>query len=655
MSFARARFVAVTTLTLAACKVSVPPFDDPDIRFACHGDDECADGYYCFHEGGADLGYCTSGNTTNDPCVGFGCQNGLVCTVNQQGEPDCQECRYVADGCGLSSICAKSNSTTVTSLCAPSCQAVGDGCDNPAGPGQCIVSQGFPDGNNLQATVQVCASCGTLCAAAECTYASATVDAWEQGAVCNSPPVTCSPHANCGSGWCVNGTCSNNPGQTCSTGCPSSDICGDDNYCHPSNCTTSVTCPAPFNNCTGGWCTYVAVTTCPAVPCGGDDVCVGGTCEPPPWYQLAGSVANGVPGSSGADDFDMTLDDNGNPVLAWIVSGALWLHRWDSLSGTWIDLGQVVASSASVPSIAVASNGDVIVAWQHQVSAADTGIYVMRYVSGSWAAYTQPTYPMSSNTGVGIAMSFQAPTEAYEPRVAVDSANRTLVAWRERDATSYQQVYLRQWNGSTWTELSGSASGTGVSNTSGGIAYQRPALAVAGSDILVGWVASNQVVMARYDVTTWPQMGPGVQPNPPTSLSVAFDKTNNPTAAYEYYDGAIAAPAIEVWRSSGPPQDIGYESYGQQPSLARDNAFNLALAWGTTSSTNHAYLGYFRDDASGWADVDGSRTNEGVSFPVPPAYSASAQNPVIAAGTRLCVAWQENGMIRLRCHNQPLP
>lgn len=657
------RLALALALLLGACKVTVPPFDDPDTRFACHGDEDCADDYYCFHEGGADLGYCTSGNTTNDACLDYPCANGLVCSVNQSGQASCQECRYVPNSCGSTSICAKSNSS-VSSMCAPNCQTVGSTCDGFGAPGQCIVSQGFPNGNNVQQTVQVCASCGTMCAASECTYASANVEAWEQGAVCDSPPVTCTPHASCGSGYCIGGSCSNNPGQTCSTGCSINDICGDDGFCHPSNCTSS-TCPTPFMCNTYGQCELAS--TCPAVPCVGDDVCVAGTCEPPPWYQLAGSVSNGLPNTNNLSDFDMAMTTAGNPIVAWSTydgGNSIYVLRvqrwngtaWQQLAGTGYDgaLNTTAQGSARYPSIAVDSAGNPIVAWEQTVAGMDTGIYVMRYTGSAWLPYTQAAYPLSSTTGVGIAISNMAPTLAYSPSVAVDSSDRVLVVWRERDNIGNYQVYLRRWNGTAWGDINGSASTVGVSSDASGDATLRPPdVAISGYYLAVAWYEGDTVrVSTSYNDGTWAYDNITFAGYTIDGIDLANNQSDLPTAAISYTTG-LSDHGVEVWRAdTGNWISLGLQVWSAvTPSLARDSASNLSLAWATTSSD--VYLGYYRTSAMGWEQVDGSQSNEGISFPPLGIPSYPVQNPVVAAGPRLCVAWIENAMIRLRCHNQP--
>ncbi len=659
------RLAVAVALTLVGCKVDVPPLDDANARFACNEDNDCADGHYCFHELGTNVGYCQTSTQTDDPCMAFPCQNGHVCTVNEQHQPVCEQCRYVANSCGDGFVCVKSSSTT-SSLCVPSCGPVDSDCVSSSGSGRCVITQGYPSGNDVQGTVQVCASCAPECTAAQCYYPDNT-DNWEQAAQCTMPPVSCSPYgtgSGCGSDYCLGTYCAGTPTLSCSTGCSGGDICGDDDsdgsyFCRSASCASG-TCPNPYT-CDGSQCVYTVASSCPAVPCIGEDVCVAGSCRPPFWYQLGSSVAQGIPSTSNVESFDMALDSGGNPVIAWVASGWLYMTRWVPGSGAWSSVATATFGSSSFPSIALDAADRPVIAWQQSTD----GIWVKYYdTTTGWTSYTQGTFPTDSAVGFGIAISPMAPAEVHTPQVVTSGAD-VYVAWRELDAsnpTRLQQVYLRRWDATSalWTEISGSASNLGISSSSTiDATHAAPSLAVQGSDVVVGWYLGGNLQLSRSTAGgPWTALSTLVFTGYTLDgLGLAFDKSNRPAAALSYWTGS--AVAIEAWYFNSSAYT--WVSTTQllnttAPSLARDASGNLALAYTDMSTASPpTYFTANRDDAMGWVEIDGSRTNDGVSIPAPAYTRGPTYAPVVAAaptaGGRLCVAWIEYSMIRLRCHS----
>ena len=146
------------------------------------------------------------------------------------------------------------------------------------------------------------------------------------------------------------------------------------------------------------------------------------------WVALGGSLsAGGISGSGNADNAQILNTDSGLMVF-WLDSSSgteqVYAKRFDG--STWVEIG---AGSATVGGISQ-STGDV----------------------------------------ADLAVTTDGP--------------KVAVAWTEI-VSGTQQIYLKEYNGSVWAELSGSASGGGLSNLSG--ASRQASLAYHAGELFVAW------------------------------------------------------------------------------------------------------------------------------------------------------------------------
>ncbi len=199
-----------------------------------------------------------------------------------------------------------------------------------------------------------------------------------------------------------------------------------------------------------------------------------------------------------------------------------------------------------------------------------------------------------SGTGTGITGS----TAAYYPSMALDSSGNPAIAFTA--ITTNYEIYFMRWNGSAWVELGGSATGGGVSNTTG-YSYQ-PSLGIDSTgNPVIAWyeiAGSNyEIYLRRWNGTAWVELGG----------SATGGGLSN-TAGYSFY-----------------------------PSLALDSAGNPGVAW-TELGTNYEVL-YRQWNGSSWAELAGSGTGGGVSANAGTSYIPSLRR--IASSGYPGIAWYD--------------
>ena len=256
---------------------------------------------------------------------------------------------------------------------------------------------------------------------------------------------------------------------------------------------------------------------------------------------IGGALANSmtVPGfgslnsTSNASVSALALDSYGNPYLAW-NQGELQMLDYNGTAWGYLGHTQAISSTGvtnTTAAVAVDSNNVPYVVWS-DVATGNNDVYVMQYVGGAWMGIGTSMQPggLSNNTGASI-----------DAVIAVDAMNYPWVAWDD-DTTGTTQIYVKQWNGTAWVALAGSASGGGISNTTGASTWPRIRFD-SNNSLWVAWVAAvgsnTYAEMLRYNGSAWVEpiagaaTGTGIIPFQVGSGSLAFalDPNNNPLVA----------------------------------------------------------------------------------------------------------------------------
>jgi hypothetical protein len=284
------------------------------------------------------------------------------------------------------------------------------------------------------------------------------------------------------------------------------------------------------------------------------------------WVEIGGSTSGGGIsnfGLSGAacHECSLALDTANNPAVAWVMTTAfigefqLYFKRWNGAQ--WAELGGsatgtgLAATVFGFPGLAIDSGGNPVIAWTQSVSGVTptVQIYLKRWNGSQWVEQA------GSATAGGLS---QATGLAEAPSLALDAAGNPIVAW-EDGTSGLLQIYLRQWDGTQWVELGGSATGGGVSGTTG--LAQSASLAVdSGGLPVVAWTDTRtgnaEVYLKRWDGAQWVEIGGsatggGISNSPGASdlPSIALDASGNPVVAWR--DSTPGRPVVYVKRWNG--------------------------------------------------------------------------------------------------------
>ena len=236
---------------------------------------------------------------------------------------------------------------------------------------------------------------------------------------------------------------------------------------------------------------------------------------------------------------------------------------------------------------------------------------------------------------------------SLHPSVAVDSSDRPVVTWQYGTPfVDDEAVYLRRWNGSQWLELGGSATGRGLSNSTGRAMGPSLSIPFSGNPV-VAWADSTslfQIYLKMWDGAQWVELGGsaggGGISNYPVGYGSAFspslspDKSADPVVAWLMSSSTISAWSIHLkrwngvqWVGLGESAVSGNTSISQAegPSLAVDTLGNPVVAWlESVSGLNPTVQVYLKAwDGTQWIELGGSASGVGASGTTGLAFSMS--------------------------------
>ncbi len=164
----------------------------------------------------------------------------------------------------------------------------------------------------------------------------------------------------------------------------------------------------------------------------------------------------------------------------------------------------------------------------------------------------------SSWTQVGTTfLDFETNKDAIGPALKLDSSGNPVVAWSEGNGNA-NTIYVKRWNGSAWVQVGSSAVSTNFN-------AKTPALALdsSGNPVVV-WRESftaptfSNIQIRRWDGSAWVNVGSGkLDVNDSGDVdrasfapSVALTSSGNPVVAWSESDGTSRNIYVKRWNGS---------------------------------------------------------------------------------------------------------
>lgn len=263
------------------------------------------------------------------------------------------------------------------------------------------------------------------------------------------------------------------------------------------------------------------------------------------WEEVgSGSASGGGISNNGRKSEwpTLALAPDGKVYIAWSDNSGggdfeIYVKRWNG--SAWEDVGNNSSSGGGisndirnsyVPVIQISSAGTPFVVWR-DYNGSNEEVYIKKFNGSSWEEVGA-----GSASGGGISNS---PYRSYDPDLVISSDGFPYVVWRE-DSYGDPEIYVKRWNGTTWEEVgSGSASSGGISNNSGESGEQQIAISPDGTVFIV-WSDNSggnfEIYIKRWDGFAWEELGP-------SSADAGGISKNN---------GISASPAILIMSNGYP-------------------------------------------------------------------------------------------------------
>jgi hypothetical protein len=293
------------------------------------------------------------------------------------------------------------------------------------------------------------------------------------------------------------------------------------------------------------------------------------------WVALGGSV--NVSSADWADDASIAYFA-GQPYVAWTErtqtgNAQLYVATWNGSSWSRVGSGALNQGGANGwayhPGLVADPIGNnLYVGWVEQTALGQKArVFVSQLVSGSWSS-------------LGGELNADQ-TNGSAQRVSIGVLNgKPVAAWSEIELGALRQVYVSQWNGSSWTQLPGP--GAPPDTTPPTVPTGVAAVGLSSSQINVTWSGANDIVgVVGYHIYR-----NGSQVGNATTVLNYQDTGLNSGTTYSYTVAAYdAAGNVSAMSAAAKGATLGS---GSNPSVSVIAPANNATVSGTITLSANA-------------------------------------------------------------------
>ncbi len=369
-------------------------------------------------------------------------------------------------------------------------------------------------------------------------------------------------------------------------------------------------------------------------------------------------ISDNSPGNS--IDPSLAIDSFGSPYVAWQneKSGEIYVRTKIGNNYLWSEIGSHSASEGGIsntsfalhPSIAVTIDGTPYIAWEDG-SSGNTEIYIRQWDGVNWTEVSS-----YSASGGGIS---NTPGQSEAPMLVATQDGTLYLAWQD-NSSGNEEIYVRQWDGTTWTEVgAGSASGGGISNTSDNSVHPALALSAEGVPYLA-WeeeqVGTSEIYVRQWDGSNWVEVGTGsasdggISNNAGDSLHpslavsggtvyVAWEDTSSGDSQIyvRQWDGSSW---VEVGTGSASGAGISLVGASTTPSIGLSFYGSPLVTWSAAPVGTCCEIYVLRWNGSQWVEVGQASANDGGISNTP----GVSTHPVLAFSPNgdAYIVWEDN-------------
>ncbi len=290
----------------------------------------------------------------------------------------------------------------------------------------------------------------------------------------------------------------------------------------------------------------------------------------------------------------LAVTPDGTLTAVWADDGHIWFRQRPGTGGAWsakIDITGPTSTGGDLPSIAVASNGAVYVAWEWSWTNFDTDpiqyrndIAFRKYSGGVWSpALSAPPVNASNSTRISSA-----------PVVVADSGDNARLVWQSwifQSIEPYEKesdVYYRKHTGTTWSggitditsEHSYKAYAPSIATTSGGKTY------IVWEQAVSSPFGNRDIYYRSSTGDSWPLVtGTNLSGNTGLSRNPAVaTRGSSALLAWEDITGLSEGDIFTLANFTGPTGLVA----GDHPG---DTGYAIDLTW--TASADPNVIGYY--------------------------------------------------------------